>query len=265
MALLDVERREHIAVVTINRPEKRNALGEVGDGDAFTSLFDQLNEDAGICCVILTGAGNAFSAGGDIKSMHERSGAFGGTPVELRDGYRRGIHAIARALHGLDVPLIAAVNGPAIGFGCDLACLADIRIASDRAQFGVTFLKLGLVPGDGGAWLLPRVLGLSRAAELLFTGDVIEARIAAEWGLVSRIVAHDRLLEESMAVATKIAAMPSHALRLTKRMMRQGLTSSYEAALDLAASTQALLHLTVDHRERLDAVIKMRNAKLSGT
>ena len=264
MTLLKLERRGGVAIVTIDRAEKRNALGEAGDGEAFAVLFDELNEDPGVCCVILTGAGHAFSAGGNLAAMRDRTGAFAGNAVDLRNGYRRRIHAMARALYELDIPLIAAVNGPAIGFGCDLACFADIRIASERARFGATFLKLGLVPGDGGAWLLPRVLGQSRAAEMFFTGGVIDAQTAADWGLVSKVVAADCLMEEALALASRIAAMPPQALRLTKRMMRQAQTSSYDAALDLAASTQALLHLTEDHREGLDAAFEKRDPRFSG-
>ena len=125
--------------------------------------------------------------------MKERSGAFAADGVAIREGYRRNIHQLVNALANLEVPLVAAVNGAAIGLGCDVACLADIRIASERAIFGATFLKLGLVPGDGGAWLLPRVIGMSRAAELLYTGQTIDAKTAEEWGLVSRVVAHDEL------------------------------------------------------------------------
>ncbi|MCF8710082.1 crotonase/enoyl-CoA hydratase family protein [Rhizorhapis sp. SPR117] len=264
MKLLEVERRGHVVIVTINRADKRNALGDSGDGEEFATLFSALNEDNEVRCIILTGAGKAFSAGGDLKAMRERTGAFSGNGIELRNGYRRRIHAIAHALYGLDVPLIAAVNGPAIGFGCDLACFADIRIASENARFGAVFLKLGLVPGDGGAWLLPRVIGHSRAAELFFSGDVIDAHTACEWGMVSRVVAPEALIDESMALAVRIAAMPPQALRLTKRMMRQGQTSNYDAALDLAASTQALLHMTEDHREGLDAAADKRQARFTG-
>ncbi|MET0136961.1 MAG: enoyl-CoA hydratase-related protein, partial [Sphingobium sp.] len=215
-------------------------------------------------CVVLTGAGKAFSAGGDVKAMRAKTGNFGGSGVELRNHYRTNIHRIARALHGLDVPLIAAINGPAIGLGCDIACFADIRIASERAKFGVTFLKLGLIPGDGGSWLLPRVIGQSRASELFFTGDVIDAATAAEWGLVSRVVANGALMDEAMALAHRIGAMPPHALRLTKRLMRQGQSISYDAALDLAASTQPLLHMTEDHMEGLDALLEKRDADFTG-
>ena len=183
-----LEKRGPIAVLTINRPETMNPLGQDGDGAYFQRLCGEIEADPAIRVTVLTGAGKAFSAGGDVKAMKEKSGAFGGSPNAVRNGYRRNIHLIVKSLYNLETPLIAAVNGAAIGLGCDVACMADVRIASDRAKFGVTFLKLGLIPGDGGAWLLPRIIGQSRAAQLLFTGDVIDARTAADWGLVSQVV-----------------------------------------------------------------------------
>ena len=156
------------------------------------------------------------------------------------------------------------INGPAIGLGCDLACLADMRIASTSAKFGVTFLKLGLVPGDGGTWLLPRVIGEARAAELFFTGDVIDAATMQDWGLVSRVVEPDALMDEALALAEKVAAMPPAALRQTKMMLRQGRGLSYDGALELAASTQGLMHHTADHAEGVAALIEKRAPDFRG-
>jgi enoyl-CoA hydratase/carnithine racemase len=169
-----------------------------------------------------------------------------------------------RALYGLRVPLISAVNGPAIGLGCDVACLGDIRIASEKAKFGVTFLKLGLIPGDGGTWILPRIIGEARASELFYTGEVIDAATALEWGLVSRVVPHDDLLDEARALAAKVATMPPHALRHAKNLIRQGREVSYDTALELAANAQALMHLTDDHMEGVDALIEKRSAHFKG-
>lgn len=262
--LFHVERDGHLAIVTLNRPQMLNSLGELGDGQQFASTFQALNEDFDVRCIILTGAGRAFSSGGNIKAMHEASGAFEGGGTRLRDQYQTNVHRIARAIYDLDLPLIAAVNGPAMGLGCDVACLADIRIASETARFGVPFLKLGLVPGDGGSWLLPRIIGHSRAAEMLFTSDVIDAATAQEWGLVSRVVPADRLMAEARTLAARIVDKAPHSLRLTKRLMRQAQTTSYDAALDLAASTQSLLHLSDDHREGVAAIIEKRTARFVG-
>lgn len=264
MSLLQIETANHVTTLTINRPETMNPLGAKGDGDAFSVACDAINLDMNVRCVILTSAGRAFSAGGDIKAMKERTGSFGGNAPEISDGYRNNIHKVLRALYGLRVPLIAAVNGPAIGLGCDLACLGDIRIASDKAKFGVTFLKLGIIPGDGGTWILPRIIGEARAAELFYTGDVIDAQTALDWGLVSRVVAHESLVDEAQALAGKIAAMPPHALRHAKNLMRQGRSTSYDTALEMAANTQALMHLTGDHMEGIDALLEKRAAVFKG-
>jgi enoyl-CoA hydratase/carnithine racemase len=196
--------------------------------------------------------------------MQHKTGNFGGTAPESSDGYRDNIHLMLRALYGLRVPVIAAVNGPAIGLGCDVACLADIRIASENAKFGVTFLKLGIIPGDGGTWILPRVIGMSRAAELFYTGDVIDAATAKDWGLVSRVVAPEALLDEARALAAKIAAMPPHSLRQSKMLLRQGQQVSYDSALEMAANTQAMMHTTADHAEGVAALIEKRGAVFRG-
>lgn len=263
-SLLKIETSGPVTTLTIDRADTMNPLGNAGDGAAFEEACHAINTDISVRCVILTGAGRAFSAGGDIKAMKERTGTFGGMPPAISDGYRNNIHRILRALHGLRVPVIAAVNGPAIGLGCDVACLADIRIASQKAKFGVTFLKLGIIPGDGGTWILPRVIGMSRAAELFYTGDVIDAEQAAKWGLVSRVVVHEELSEEAMAMALKIAAMPPHALRHTKNLLRQGTQISYDTALELAANTQALMHPTQDHMEGVSALIEKRKPHFTG-
>ena len=264
MPIVRSEAVNHVVTLTLDRPDSMNPLGAKGDGDAFAAACDAINADMDVRCVILTGAGRAFSAGGDIKAMKERTGTFGGTAPEISDGYRNNIHKVLRALYGLRIPLIAAVNGAAIGLGCDLACLADMRIASDKAKFGVTFLKLGIIPGDGGTWILPRIIGEARAAELFYTGDVIDAATAQEWGLVSRVVDGDSLMDEARALADKIAAMPPHALRQAKNLMRQGRSVSYDTALEMAANTQALMHLTDDHMEGIDALLEKRSPRFEG-
>jgi enoyl-CoA hydratase/carnithine racemase len=252
------EQEGHVALVTLNRPEQRNAL--VGD-ELFGSLEEicaRIQGDLSVRCVILTGAGTAFSAGGSVKQMRDREGIFAGGPGEVRAGYHRGIQRIPRALWELEVPTIAAVNGPAIGAGCDLACMCDIRIASEAAVFAESFVKLGIVPGDGGAWLLPRVVGLSRACELAFTGETIDAHQALAHGLVSRVVAPDRLVGAARELAERIAVNPPQALRWTKRLIREGLDASLPTALEMAAAFQAMAHHTSDHREAVSAFFEKR-------
>jgi enoyl-CoA hydratase/carnithine racemase len=264
LSLLEIEKRGHVAILTLNRPDSMNALGAPGDGDEVARVCEEVNADRDIRCVILTGAGRAFSAGGDVKAMKTRTGAFGGSGVAIRDGYRLNIHRIVKAIYNLEVPSIAAVNGPAIGLGCDVACMTDIRIAADTAKFGVTFLKLGIIPGDGGAWLLPRTIGMSRACQLLFTGDIIDAATAADWGLVSKAVPADTLMDEAMALALRIAAQPPHALRMAKTLLKQGQTASYDTIMEMSAMAQALSHLTEDHMEGVDALLEKRPADFKG-
>lgn len=264
MSLMTLERQGAVAVLTLNRPEAMNALGAPGDGDQVQAVCAEVNADPSIRCVVLTGAGRAFSAGGDVKAMKAREGAFGGGAVQIREGYRNNIHRVVRSIYGLEVPSIAAVNGAAIGLGCDVACMTDIRIAADTAKFGVTFLKLGLIPGDGGAWLLPRTIGMSRACELLFTGDVIDAAKAVEWGLVSRAVPPEQLMPEAMALAQRIALQPPHALRLAKTLLKQGQTTSYDTLMEMSAAAQAIAHLTEDHMEGVDAILEKRSPRFAG-
>lgn len=264
MSLLTIARDGAVTTLTFNRADTMNPLGASGDGAEVEAACTAINEDPGVRCAILTGAGRAFSAGGDIKAMRDRTGNFAGNPDQIAEGYRTNIHRALRALDGLKVPFIAAINGPAIGLGCDLACLADIRLASSAAKFGVTFLKLGLVPGDGGTWILPRVIGHSRAAELFYTGDVIDAATALEWGLVSRVIAPEALMNEAQAMAAKIAAMPPAALRATKVLLRQGRSVTYDTALELAATTQAHMHHTADHAEGVAALIEKRGPVFTG-
>jgi enoyl-CoA hydratase/carnithine racemase len=264
MSVIRLEKMGAVAVLTLSRPEALNALGQPGDGDAVAAACAAVNADRAIRCAILTGEGRAFSAGGDVKAMRDRTGAFGGSPADVRDGYRTNVHRIVRALYGLEVPLVAAVNGPAIGLGGDVACMADVRIGAETARFGVTFLKLGLIPGDGGAWLLPRVIGFSRAAELLFTGDVIEAETAHAWGLYSRVVPGDQLMAEAHALANRIAAQPPGALRLAKTLLRQGQSASYDSVMELSAAAQALMHHTADHEEGVAALLEKRAPTFRG-
>lgn len=262
--VIKLDRNGAIATLTLSRPEAMNALGEEGDGDAVAAACADVAADKTIRAAILTGEGRAFSAGGNVKAMLAGEGNFAGNPAMVREGYRGNIHKALRALHALDVPLIAAVNGPAIGLGCDLACLADIRIASSKASFGVTFLKVGIIPGDGGTWILPRVIGMSRAAELFYTGRVIKAEQAEAWGLVSRVVEPDVLMEEAFKLAAEIAQQPPYQLRATKTLLRQGQSVSYDTMLELAASTQGLMHHTEDHREGAQAILDKRAPVFTG-
>lgn len=264
MGLIAEDRRGAILIWTLDREARLNALPDLTDGDEVAAACERANTDHTVRCVVLTGAGRAFSAGGDLTAMRDRRDLFEGSGAEIRVRYRRLVHRIVRALYDLEVPLVSAVNGPAMGLGCGVAASADIRIASDRASFGVPFLKLGIIPGDGGAWRLPRDIGYARAAEMLFTGRSIDAETAERWGLVNRVVPHERLMDEALAVAAQIAAQPPHALRMAKTLMRQGRDQTFEQILELSAAMQALAHQTDDHQEGVAAVLEKRAPDFKG-
>lgn len=259
-----VESREgHVAVLTLNRADTRNAI-DAALVDGLVAACERLDRDLEVRAVVLTGTGGVFSSGGNIKDMRIREGLFGGSPAEMRARYREGIQRIPLALYHLEVPTIAAVNGPAIGAGCDLALMCDIRIAAERARFAESFVKLGIIPGDGGAWLLPRAVGLSRASEMAFTGDPVDARTAAAWGLVSKVVSDERVLEESMALARRIAGNPPEVLRMTKRLIREGQRTELETLLEMSAAFQAVAQHTADHREAVGAMAEKREPRFTG-
>lgn len=249
---------------TLNRPEQRNPISEPEMIEAIEDASTAVSRDHDVRVVILTGAGSAFCSGGNIKDMRDRAGMFAGGPAELRQGYRHGIQRITRAVYHCEVPVIAAVNGPAIGAGCDLSLMCDLRIASTTAVFAESFVKVGIIPGDGGSWLLPRAIGAARAAEMAFTGDPIDARTAAAWGLVSRLVEPDALLPAARELAARIAANPAHVVRMTKKLQREGQQQSIESHLELSAALQALAHHTSDHYEAVAAMLERRPARFTG-
>lgn len=251
------EQQGHVVTLTMNEPERRNPLTGNSAVVEFLSAIDRIHQDRSVRAVIITGAGSAFSSGGNIKDMERHaSGQVSG--MEIRQNYRCGIQRLPLALFNLEVPVIAAVNGVAIGAGLDLACMCDIRIASTQAKFAESFVKLGIIPGDGGAWLLPRIIGLSRAAELTFTAQMIDADQALAWNLVSRVVAPADLLPCARELAEHIAANPPHAVRLAKRLMREGLHTRLDTLLEMSAAFQVLSHQSPDHSEAVAAFLEKR-------
>jgi len=260
--LCTIENR--VAVVTLNDPERRNPISDQDIVDELAGVLGALNDNDDVSVMVLTGAGKAFSAGGNVKAMRDREGLFAGSAMNIETNYRRGIQKIPEAMYALDIPTICAVNGAAIGAGCDLAMMCDIRIASTHAKFGETFLNLGIIPGDGGGWFLQRRIGYERAAELTFTGRVIGAEEAQEIGLVFKTCAPEELMPEAMAMARTIASKPPQALRLAKRLLRQAAHSSLTDFLGTSAAYQALAHHTEDHMEALDAMANKREPSFKG-
>lgn len=258
-----VDRTSHVETWTLNRPEQRNAISDAEMIDALVAAVDRVNHDVQVRAVVLTGAGSAFSAGGNVKKMRDRTEAFSGLPHEIRDNYRHGIQRITRGFDRCDVPVVAAVNGPAVGAGCDLAAMCDVRIASETAWFAESFVKLGIIPGDGGAWLLPRIIGHARASEMALTGDRVSADQALAWGLVNRVVPAESLMEAASAMASRIAANPPHAVRMTKKLLREAARSDLGTVLELSAAMQPLAHETPHHMEAVNAFVEGRSPSFS--
>lgn len=258
------EQEGGVVMLTLNQPEKRNPISESGMVDALVAALERLNADRSVRVAILTGAGSAFSSGGDMRAMADASVTRASRPAETPAYYTRGIQRITLAFARLEVPVIAAVNGPAIGAGLDLACMCDVRIAGERARFAESFVKVGIIPGDGGAWLLPRTVGFAKACEMTFTGDMLDAAEALACGLVSRVVADAELLTEARRLADRIAANPPQAVRMAKRLLQQGREMAQAPLLEMAAQMQALAHTAEDHREAVTAFLEKREPNFHG-
>lgn len=259
------EKSGRVATVTLNRPESRNAIATQADCDDLANALWRANDDEEINAVILTGAGASFCAGGDLKAIRERTGIGPrATPDGTRANYRRGVHAIIKALAEIEVATIAAINGHAIGLGLDIGVLCDMRIAAASAKVASSFVKVGIIPGDGGAWILTNAIGASAAAELVLTGDTIDAEEARRIGLVSRVVADDQLMAEARKLAERVAVNPPRTVRLAKRLLREAQHGRLSDVLELSAAFQALAHETRDHKEAVEAFTAKRAPKFTG-
>ncbi len=264
MTVLKSQRVDQILVLTLNLPAKRNPITDPALIDALEAALMAADRDLSLRAVIVTGEGSGFSSGGDLDQMVVGKGLRDELPAETRRNYRNGIQRLPLVFDALEVPVIAAVNGPAIGAGCDLACMCDIRIAADSARFAESFVRVGLIPGDGGAWLLPRVIGFAKASELALTGEMIDANQALACGLVTEVVPASELMNAALKKARLIAANPPHAVRMTKRLLRHAQSISLAATLEMAASMQAVIHETRDHDEALSAMKEKRPGAYSG-
>lgn len=255
----------HIAIVTLDDGTGFNKLSDGPLLAELIGLLEGLDAEPDLRVMVLVGSGKAFSSGGDIRAMHERTGTFAGSPAEIRAAYVGGIHRLCRAMAALEIPVIAAVNGPAYGAGCDLAMMCDLRIGCEKTVFAESFVRLGLIPGDGGSWFLTKVAGAARAAEMILTGDPIDAETASDWGLISRLVPAEVLMAEALRLAERIATAAPLAVRGAKRLLQGSYRSSLDQALEEAASWQAILHHSRDHHEAVAAFLERRPPNFTGT
>jgi enoyl-CoA hydratase/carnithine racemase len=258
-----------IATLPFNRHDVRNALTGTHLIDDIVNVAEWVNRTPEVSVLIITGEGSAFCAGGNIKEMSERDGdhkdgAFGGDVYTVQEKYRQGIQRMPLAMSRIDIPVIAAINGPAIGAGFDLTCMCDLRIGSTKALLGETFVNLGIIPGDGGAWFLQRLIGYQKAAELTLTGRMISADEAKELGILLDVVEPDQLMDKAMELARRIADKPPQALRMTKRLLKTAQKMELPEFLEHSALMQGICHNTEDHLEAVNAFVEKRSPNYQG-
>jgi enoyl-CoA hydratase/carnithine racemase len=260
------EKQDGIATITLNRPERMNAFNDTMISEWAAALEDA-RVDGDVRAVIVTGAGRGFCAGADLRSgSGVAEVAASDAPIsaaDRRNWLRDGVQAVPRAVSLLDKPYIGAINGAAVGAGMDMASQCDIRIASEQARFGMSYARVGLVPGDGGCWYLPRIVGIAKALELIWTTDVIDAQEALRIGYVSKVVPADKLIEETRALAKRIVEGPAVALQLAKRLVYRGLDSTLLESLEQAAQAMAIAQSTEDAREGPRAFTESRPPKFT--
>lgn len=256
-----VERDDHVAIVTLNRPDRLNAIS-IPMLQAFSETLPELDTDRNVRVIVITGAGRGFCSGLDMKDVAAGTGigSDGGGGIgrfDLRS-------APPLVLHQTDKPTLCALNGPAAGYGMDLALGCDIRIASDTAKLGAVFTKRAIVPESGGTWLLPRLVGWEKACEIVFRGKILSAQEALELGLVSRLVSADACLKETLTLAREIAANAPMAVQASKRMMRMGLDETFEANVHHVFLQLLPLMGSKDFREGVKAFLERREPEFEG-
>lgn len=260
-----VEAQDGITTITLNRPQRYNALNVQMIKELMVVLESARRGD-GTRVIVLTGAGRGFSGGADLKDPGGPAGLVPDDSAESkRQGLRLGFYPLIHAIRNCEVPVIAMVNGDAAASGCDLALACDIRIGSEHTRFRESFARIGLFPGTGGCWFLPRMVGSSKAAEMIFTGDPIGAEEAYQWGLLSQLVPHEQIKERTMTLARRIASGPPIAIRLAKTVMQRGMDMNLETSLELAAASESITLTSHDHKEGLAAFLEKREAKFNGT
>lgn len=253
------KKKEGIASIVLNRPDSLNSLNPQTFQELLIAVREaSVSEDVRV--VILTGAGKAFCAGGDMKRMVEGTGL---EPPAQRSEIRTN-HQIVKTIREMEKPVIASVNGVAVGAGCDLALACDMRIASEKARFGEVFVNVGLVPDAGGTYFLPRLIGPAKAFDLIMTGRIIDAQEAERIGLVNRVVPHEELEKETLALAEKLAQGPPLAMGMAKTGIYKGMQMDLSSELEYEAYAQSILMKTEDYMEGVKAFSEKRKPKYKG-
>lgn len=263
MSDLIFEVKDHIGFIKLNRPESLNAFSQEMI-TLWIKALEEIRDNDDIYAGILTGNGKAFCAGGDVKAMVKGDGFMAKTkgeeedfvslPIDVKNGLWKYIQRIPLLMEEIDKPMIAAINGAAIGAGLDMALMCDIRFASTNARLGEGYINVGIVPGDGGAYYLPRIVGMDKALELLWTGKILSAEEAKEIGLVTHVVLEENLMNEVMELATKLTSGPQEAIRMMKRTVYESQTLSLKQSLDMVSSFMALAVNHPDHQEAINAI-----------
>jgi 2-(1,2-epoxy-1,2-dihydrophenyl)acetyl-CoA isomerase len=248
------DKRDRVATITLNRPEVLNAFNATM-GSELLAAFREADADGEVGCIILTGAGRGFCSGADVRNWAQ----------ELKEGPRRPAatedESLCQLMFSLKTPIIAAINGPAVGLGCTLTLPCDIRIASSEARLGLIFARVGLMPEFGSTFLLSRIVGLARAKELAFTARIVDAQEALSLGLVNRVVPAERLMEEAREMASTIAHGPTLALGLARQGLHRGLTSDLATAEAWEAEALARCRRSPEHAEGVNAFLEKRSPR----
>ena len=250
-----------IATITLNRPERRNAF-TLSMIDEWADRLEECRTRDDVHIIIITGAGKAFCSGGDIDELMKQGQAR--TPQERKDELVGHVHRIPLTLDRIDKPVIVAINGAATGAGLDLALMCDLRYAAASARFAETYVKMALMPGAGGAYVLPRIVGRAKALEMLWTGDFMDSEEAERIGLINKALADDELMPHVEAMARRLADGPVHSIRSIKRAVRAGQNSDLPTSLDYGALNYGVLASGEDHLEAVDAFLEKRKPEFKG-
>jgi 2-(1,2-epoxy-1,2-dihydrophenyl)acetyl-CoA isomerase len=251
-----------VAWITLHRPEVLNAL-TVDNRKRLTALFGGFSSNEDVRAIVLTGAGRAFCSGADLRTSRGTNGP-PPEPLEAARSMRDGAHDLVLAMLDCNKPIVGAVNGVAAGIGVQMALACDLLVASDNARFVQVFARRGIVPDGGAAFLLPRLVGLNRAKELLFLGDDLAANDAERIGIVNRVVPHDELMAATQTLAHRLASGPTQAIGLTKALIHRSLTVDLATSLELEAFYQAANARTEDAREGLMSFVERRPPSFKG-